>query len=191
MAPTTEFTDLKPELQSIERLINELLQRQSMLCSQLAMLESPDTQRSPAREAIAAAAPDNVPSSTSTPSWACVVKGRKKQSLPFYDPFSPGVNDVTQTFSPRWRNFTLSQSLPFQRAVQPELRSALCPPVPPHFRAQHPLYWHLWAANDPVFHPCRASLSPPLAADDPALSTCCPGTPPHKLLSAAIKSWQL
>lgn len=102
MAPTTEFTDLKPELQSIERLINELIQRQSMLCSQLAMLESPDTQRSPAREAIAAAAPDNVPSSTSTPSWACVVKGRKKQSLPFYDPFSPGVNDVTLAnfFSP-------------------------------------------------------------------------------------------
>ncbi|KAL7383709.1 hypothetical protein ABVT39_016286 [Epinephelus coioides] len=103
MAPTTEFTDLKTELQSIEHLINQLLQQQSVLCSRLATFKAPpDTQRSPAPAAVVAAVPVDVPGSTSTPSWACVIKGRKKRSLLLYDPFGPGVNDVTLAnfFSP-------------------------------------------------------------------------------------------
>ncbi|KAL7402291.1 hypothetical protein ABVT39_012672 [Epinephelus coioides] len=45
MAPTAEIVELKSELQSIERQIDELLQRHSVLCYQLASLEPGDTQR--------------------------------------------------------------------------------------------------------------------------------------------------
>lgn len=99
MAPTTEFTGLKTELQFIERLINELLYWRSVLCSRLAMLKSPYTQRSPALVAVAAVAPDDVSGSTSTPSWDCVVKGQKKCSLPLYVPLTP-----VSTMS-LWQNF--------------------------------------------------------------------------------------
>ncbi|CAL8318193.1 unnamed protein product [Merluccius merluccius] len=91
------------------------LDMQSALCSRLATLEFPDTLRSSTPAAAAAAAvaatvvaaapalaPDDVPGSTSTPSWSRVVKGQKKFSLPLYDTFGPGENDVTLAnfFSP-------------------------------------------------------------------------------------------
>lgn len=41
MAPATKFVELKTELQSIEHLIDELLQWQSVLCSRLGILSCP------------------------------------------------------------------------------------------------------------------------------------------------------
>lgn len=94
MAPTTDFTVLKGELRSIERLIEELLQRQSELCSRLAILEAPGAWRSSAA-AAAAAAPGDVPAMSADPGapsasgplsspWMSVDRPRMRVSLPLY-----------------------------------------------------------------------------------------------------------
>ncbi len=115
MAPTAENMEQKTELQSIERLIEDLLQQQSVLCFRLASLEPVDTQRSLVLDAEAASA--DVPGLNSTPLWSAIVKGTKKLSLPLYDSFGISFNDITLSnfFSP-CRSLPLNQSLPLLHA---------------------------------------------------------------------------
>lgn len=74
------------ELKSIEPLIVELLQQQSDLCSRLAHLEPQVDQ--PPWTPISSTTPPDVPgpSSPQSPTWALIVKGTKRLSLPVYDP---------------------------------------------------------------------------------------------------------
>lgn len=109
MAPSetvsAETVELKSELRSIERLIEELLQRQSDLCSRLARLE-PSVDLTPWTAAPSAAppsaAPPDVPGQSSPqppPIWTSVVKGTNRLFFPLYDP--PDVDiPLSNFFSP-------------------------------------------------------------------------------------------
>lgn len=99
MAPAAEIAELKGELRSIERLIEDLLQQQMELCSWLACLESADSEQP---LAAAATAPTGA-SGLASPSWSSVANGRKRLSLPLYDPLNIGSDDdisLRHFFSP-------------------------------------------------------------------------------------------
>lgn len=103
MAPSetisVETVELKSELRSIERLIEELLQRQSDLCSRLARLE-PLVDQTPWTAAPSAVPPDVPgPSSPLPPTWTSIVQGTNRLSFPLYDP--PDVDiPLSNFFSP-------------------------------------------------------------------------------------------
>ncbi|KAL7370800.1 hypothetical protein ABVT39_011482 [Epinephelus coioides] len=78
MAPSTKAAALKNELRSIEQLIEDLLQQQTVLSSQLASLKPAGSQLPRVSTAMTAAV--SGPGSSAT--WALVVKGRKRLSLP-------------------------------------------------------------------------------------------------------------
>ncbi|KAL7391573.1 hypothetical protein ABVT39_011287 [Epinephelus coioides] len=69
MAPAPVILELKSELQSIEQLIQDLLQRQSVLVSQLACLEPVDNQRPLAPDPTAVTS--DGPGLNSTPWSSC------------------------------------------------------------------------------------------------------------------------
>ncbi|KAL7404434.1 hypothetical protein ABVT39_014751 [Epinephelus coioides] len=99
MAPSAaEVTGMRAKLRSIERLIEDLLQRQSELCSRLSYLEPAGNQRTLVADAAA-----KVPGLLSSlPSWSSVVKGNRRLSLPLYDPSGTGGGDdipLTNFFS--------------------------------------------------------------------------------------------
>ena len=98
MAHKIEVVELQTELRSIERLINDLLQRQAALCSRLESLERVDNEWPFASDV--AAASTVVHCLSSSPSWSTVVKGKRKVSLPLFDSF--GANDIalSNLFSP-------------------------------------------------------------------------------------------
>ena len=104
MAPTetmenAEMVELKCELRSLQRLIEELLQRQSDLRSRLARLE-PSVDLPPGIAASPAAPPDIPgPSSRQSPTWTPIMRGAKRLSLPFYDTFDVDI-PLSNFFSP-------------------------------------------------------------------------------------------
>lgn len=82
MAPT-DVAELRRELQSIDRCVEGLLQRQSELLSQIACLEAPSTNLNPLQE-------DAAGSST----WATVVRNKRRISLPLFpDPLDDDDHD--------------------------------------------------------------------------------------------------
>ena len=95
MAPSDEVSSLQCELRSIERLIEELLQRQTELSSRLSSLE-PGASGPLAADAVAGPS-HAVMSSPGLSSWTSIVQGRKKHnkkiSLPLYEP--PSIIDTS------------------------------------------------------------------------------------------------
>ncbi len=110
MAPSAEIVETKTELQSIEQL---------------------DTQLHLALDTATATA--HVLGLSSTPSWSFVVKGTQKLSLPLYDPFGSGGNDI-----PLSNFFSLLAKLlsepvcPLLHVEQLRSESAPLPPASPH-----------------------------------------------------------
>ncbi|KAL7396223.1 hypothetical protein ABVT39_002473 [Epinephelus coioides] len=191
MAPAAEIVELKSELRSLEQLIDDLLQRQSVLCSRLARLE-PEANLQPLAPAPTVAA-TKVPGPSSTSSWSFVVRGTKKFSLPLFASPDIGSEDsipLTNLFSPlaslplvsppaarvRKRSspndtqsaasLSLSSSSPLQPPPPVSKRPRLSPPQP---RKKHP-----HSASAPV--PSSPSSKPPVAA--PTNSS--PPTPPTR-----------
>ncbi|KAL7381999.1 hypothetical protein ABVT39_014738 [Epinephelus coioides] len=108
-APAMVIAELKSELQSIEQLIQDLLQRQSVLVSRLACLESVDNQRPLAPDPTAI---------TSDGPGLLLLRTLKKYLFPSVTHLtSATMIFLFQTFSPPWR-FPLGLSPP------PHARSA-------------------------------------------------------------------
>ena len=98
MALTAEVADLQTELRSIERLIDDLLQRQALLSSRLKSLEHRDSEWPPLPDA--ATTSSDAPGPSSTPSWSCVAKGNRKVGLPLYDSFIANDISLSNFFPP-------------------------------------------------------------------------------------------
>ena len=79
MVISSFISEIRSELASIEQLISALLQRQDDLCSRLSSLEYTETTSLPAGVTLS----DDPSPGCST--WASVVKGKNRRSLPLYD----------------------------------------------------------------------------------------------------------
>ncbi len=81
MVTSLFISEIKGELVSIEQLISVLLQWQTDLGSRLASPELPESTSLP----VKVNRPDTVDPSPGCSTWASVVKGKKRLSLPLYD----------------------------------------------------------------------------------------------------------
>ncbi|KAL7381650.1 hypothetical protein ABVT39_008840 [Epinephelus coioides] len=173
MTPSAEIADLKSELQSIERHIDELLQRQTKLYVRLMYLEPVDGQQ--LRTSDTAPASADVPrlASPRSPSWVFVVKDPKRLSLPPYDLVSGDDFPLSNFFSP------LAEPIP---SPSPPVCGASRPWSMVRKRSSPTSFTLSSGSLSPLSAPIRCKrprlLSPPLESSVPALVSLPPLQPP-------------
>lgn len=101
MAPSAVVNELNAEIRIIERPIKYLPRHQSDHCSgkqKKVLCASVEPAHSRPPPMVNVAVPLGEPGSTLdlSPSWASVVKGRKRVSLPLYEPFETGADSTRQ-----------------------------------------------------------------------------------------------
>lgn len=151
MALQAEVGEIKNEFRSIERLIKELLQWQSELCSRLTCLEPVGSQRPFSSATV----------SPRSPAWSYVVNGRKRFSLPLCDWSAVGGDDIplSNFFSPL-AGHPLKLLLSHHIACPWSGRGAAYP-------VGHQKTSHLPHIVVPFISPSRIQTSPPVPPAEP------------------------